>query len=108
MFLTVSSLNSDPRFAWHQVLATLLCMGYCCTNLPVAEACALLVLLMPMLAAACQLARNPAGARIGWVNRAMLPGLLALHSRYSAYFPSLANGGLAAAGAMLCGILQAH
>jgi hypothetical protein len=108
MFPMVSSLSSDPRFALRQALATLLCMGYCCTSLPLAAAYALLELVMPLLAATCLLARNPAGARIGWVNRAMLPEFLGLHSRYSAYFASLANGGLAAAGAMLCAILQAH
>jgi hypothetical protein len=108
MFPTISGLSSDPRFVSRLALATLLCTGYCCTSLPLGEACALLLLLMPMLAAACQLDWGQADAAIGWVNRAMLPGLLALHGGYSAYFASLANGSLTAAGARLCGILQPH
>jgi hypothetical protein len=71
MFPMVSSLSSDPRFALRQALATLLCMGYCCTSLPLAAAYALLVLVMPLLAATCLLARNPAGA--------MLCGILQAH-----------------------------
>jgi hypothetical protein len=76
--------------------------------LPPAEADETLLVLMPIILAARVWASHPVTTRVGRVISAIPPRLMALHSRYSAYFASLANGGLAVVGGLASGVLALH